>query len=303
MSIYAIPSFINLVIKLWLFWFGRDSLISKNRCLGALLLAFFSLNLAEFLSFHCIDNAHYTYLVVKYYWVSAVFSAAIMLMLSDQLTCQRIPSGLFTATAIILSYLIIATDTLIAGGVSIDYTVTRIPGVCYWILQLYVLTCVTGSAVLLAYGGRNLPDKQQRRKCTIVFLGFIPIVLSVIVVFAFMQAGIRMNAVMIISTAITFFLAVLITTEVRYSLLNLLTSTPVISVHMVRQVVSLMYEICRNRSFNLKYFLQKIENILIIAVLDINNGDRRGTAKQLGMHISSLNKKLQKIHEGCDNKR
>lgn len=298
MSVYVLPSFINLVIKLWLFWFGRDSLISRNRFLGALLLAFFSLNLAEFLSFYCIDNAHATYLVVKYYWVSAVFSAALMVILSDQLTSQRIPPGLFTATALILACLIIATDTLIAGGASIGYTVTRIPGECYWILQIYILICVTASAVLLAYGGRALADKQKRRKCTIIFLGFIPIVVSVIVVFAFMQVGIKMNAVMIVSSAITFFLAVLITAEVRYSLLNLLTSTPVISFHIIRRIVSLMYEICHDRSFNLKGFLQNIENILIMAVLDINNGDRRGTANQLGMHISSLNKKLQKIHDG-----
>ena len=297
MGIYIFPSFVNLVIKLWLFWYGRASLTGKHRCLGALLVAFFALNLAEFIAFFCIGNEYHTILIVKCYWIAAVFSAAFMLLLADELTLRRIPAGLLTATAVLLALLIAATDRLIAGGTSIGYTVTRIPGEYYWILQIFVLGSVLGSVLLLAYGGLYLPDRQQRRKCTIIFLGFLPIVISVAVVLALMQSGLRINAAIIVSSAITFFLVVLVTAEVRYSLLNLLTLTPVITVRVITQICASLKDIYRDRSISLKYLLQNIESVLILVVLDINDGDRKDTARQLGMHVSSLNKKLQKINE------
>ena len=297
MSIFALPSFINLVIKLWLFWYGRESILSKNRFLWLMLLAFFMLNLIEFLEYF-LNDQRYALANVLAYWVSAVTAVTAMLMFADRLTFQKIPLSLPVIAVAAYSYFILFTRELISGVDSIGYSITRIPGPYYWTLQIYILVSILGAIFLLLYGGLFHKDLKQRKRCTVSFFALLPVVVTTIAVISMMQLGLRVNAAIVISTSITCFLAILIIAEIHYSLFNILTATPVISMHVTRQILVLMINICRKRSIKLKHFLQTIENILIVATLEVNEGNRKLTAKQLDMHISSLNKKLQKINNG-----
>jgi hypothetical protein len=297
MSFFAIPSFINLIIKLWLFWYGRESIFTKNRFLGLLLLSFFSLNLVEFLQYYLNDELHALANILAY-WLVAVIAATVMLIFADKLTYQRIPVILPIVVIAIFSYFIIFTRTLISGVDSIGYSITRIPGSYYWVLQCYILISVLGSAVLLLCGGLFHKDMLRRKKCSVVFFALLPVVVATVIILSLMQIGLKVNAALVVTTAITCFLAILIFTEIHYSLFNILTATPVISLQVSRQIIKLMVDICRKRSIKLKSFLQGIENILIVVALEVNEGNRKRTARQLDMHISSLNKKLQKFHNG-----
>lgn len=301
MSIYAVPSFLALIVKAWLFWFSRDSLLTHNRPLGLFLLALFCLNLAEFNLFFYVDKPEKALGMMLFYWSSAIASVASFLYLASRLAGYSLSSYLLLSAAVLMILTVVTSDFFIAGTTAIAYSVTRIKGEYYLLLQLYVLFHLFFGLFLLAQAGRNHSDVWVRKKCSVVFLSMLPTVLAVTVVLLLMHLEFDINATGIVSVTIIFFLAAIIFTESKYSLLNLLTIalTSKESLYFKQILIPEIHFLCSvysGKKMRIKEELKEFERVLIMVALEENNGNRHHTAEQLGLSKAGLDTKLRNLN-------
>ena len=294
MSFYIIPSFINLVIKAWLFWYGRQTLLRTNRALGILLISFFLFNLAELISFLMMGHFQYYDVVGRAYYVTAIFGATMMLIYADTLSIRYINWKLPIILAICLSLFVIFSNTIIAGVSSLGYILTRVPGPYYWIVLVYGLGC-TISALILLFTGLHQEDLQRRRFCGVIFLGFLPIVLTAIIVVLMMAVGIRINAAILLTSAITLFLVITIYTEIYKPVIGLLTITPVIGARVAVSLYQMIMHFYRTRKLDMRIIMKNIEEVFIYSAFEASEGKRQNAADMLSIPLSTFNEKLRKI--------
>jgi hypothetical protein len=297
-SIYAFPSFIALIIKAWLFWFGRYSLITTNKPLGFFLSALFCLNLAEFNLFFYVDNAEEAMPIMRFYWASAILSVSSFLYLSGLLSGHRIYITPLWFFALVMLLYVMFSELLIAGTESINYSVTRIKGDYYILLVVYVLFHLFLGLGFLINSSMKHQDKWVRKKCTVVSLAMIPTILAVTTVLVLMQLGIKINATTIVSLTIIIFLFALIYTEEKYSLLNILVLFPtskesIILRKILALLVDYLYRLYNKRTIKFKVVIKEIESVLVQAALEENEKDKDATAEQLCLHKNTINNKIK----------
>lgn len=295
MSFYAIPSLINLIIKFWLFLQGRQSLVRENRCLGLLLLAFFSLNLAEFISFGLIDQPQYSEVIGRFYYITVIFVITMMLAYADHLTFKKIPQGILLFLATCLSLSVVFTDYIIAGVTNLGYTNTRIAGDYYWTFQVFVFLSTISSVVLLFMGSCSLPDRRQRRICSIILYSFIPIVLTIFTVVIMMALGYKINAAIYLTSSITIFLVIVIYAEINYRFMNFLSTAPMLGSRLSSSFFRAFSGLFKEKSLDIRSFIKELEGIFIVCAFEMCNGNRQEAADLLGIPQSTFNEKLRKL--------
>lgn len=298
MSLYAIPSFFALIIKAGLFWFGRDTLISSHKALFCFLLALFFLNFAEFNLFFYTKTPTEAEGMIRLYWVSAAFSVSIFVFLASHFANYSFSVLKCVTPAVIFATVILFSDFLIAGAQSIGYSVTRVKGDYYNLLQIYIVINLLIGLLTLFYAGLKHNNQWTRKKCSVIFVGMLPTVFAVIGVLVLMQLGYVINATVIVSVTILFLLATIIFTEKKYSLLNLLRIAPMSKESrylkkILDPSIKFLMFLYSGKKISLKQQMKKIESILISTALEENNGDRHATAEQLGISKSGLDVKLR----------
>ena len=298
MSVYAIPSLLALLIKTWLFWFGRRSLLDYNISLGFFLVALFCLNLAEFNLFFYVDKPEQAMGWMLFYWLSAILAVSSFVYLSGQLSGYPISLRHIMPLTFIMLFILYSTNLFVAGTEAISYSVTRIKGDYYNFLQIYILVHLFIGLSLLGYAGFRHKDKWIRKKCSIIFIAMLPTVVAVATVLFLMQIGIHVNATGIVSLTVVFFLVAIIFTETKYSLLNLLVIAPLSrESRYLKQILSpavnFLFFIYNGKKIRLKDQLKQIEMVLIMTALEENQGDKHATAAQLGISKPGLDVKLR----------
>lgn len=298
MSIYAVPSFIALVVKAWLFWYSQKSLVEHNRPLGVFLAALFCFNLAEFNLFFFVDKPEEAIGWIRFYWMSGVLSVSSFLYLSSVLSGYTFNLRYISFLSFLMVLMVLFTDLFIAGAESIGYSVTRIKGSHYNFLQIYVLANMFMGMSALGYAGFFHKNIWTRKKCTIVFLAILPTILAITIVLGLMQSGIHINATVVVSVMILFFLFAVIFTETKYSLLNLLRIAPLSRESrylksVLNPSIGFLCDVYSGKKLKLKEQMREIEIAYIMAVIEENNGDKLAAADQLGISKSGIHAKIK----------
>ncbi|OMH30315.1 helix-turn-helix domain-containing protein [Motiliproteus sp. MSK22-1] len=304
MEIYALPSAIALVIKLWLFVRARGVLLKENTVLGLFLASLFFLNLCELTLFSYINDISRAGLVLLLYYVALFFTVTSLVNLSARLSGLStfyLPRVYYSSVGLLAAFLF-GSDALIAGAQSIGYSITRVPGEYYWIVQAYVITGLLLSLTLLTIGTIKQSQHFLRRRCLVVLLGFLPTILAFISVVVLMQLGYKVNATVLVSLTITFFLVVLILTESKSAQFNLLRWVPFTQERIqFKNSYALILEALGHTHYQepikLKEKLQQIEEQIIKLAVQSTDGNQARAAAQLGISKSTLNRKLKNKDE------
>lgn len=292
---YAIPSFCAIIIKAWLLWRGKSQ-AGENGALILLLGALLSLNMVEFNMFILPQEIAW---LMHLYYCAAVFAAASILNLflcltGDSTTNLKKINGVL---AVIIGAGSLVPGVIIAGVENIGYTFMRIPGTLYIVWAVYIVSTLLFSVILLIAGYRSSKDVLQRRRCLAILLGLLPFICIAIAVIFLMIAGVRINATVILSSAVIFFLFALIYSEQRYGLFKILARVPfteeyALRTELVNQVKNIESNVFGSPGeIAFKDQIKKIESLYIDLAIIANDGNKTHAATALGISNATLHRK------------
>lgn len=301
MSLLAFPSILALVIKLWLFRVSGKALFVSNPFLAYFLCSLFALNLVEltfFLQLIPPDNA--LPILISYY-IAAIYSAAAYLAIAINLVRpSRLTQVSVFLMATLMAVLMCIPDLVIAGVTYISYSITKIPGEYYWLLQIYLVgILIIGTAILL-YGLFYHQNSLTRKRCLAILISTVPMTIAVISVVGLMALGYPINGAVILSLVTTLTLIILIYTESRYRLFLFLSYVPYtiendIRKHiaiLVRQSVEALFK--QGGTLDMKSISAKFESALIEMAIEATNGNKTHAAEILQIGKATLHRKLSR---------
>lgn len=293
------PSFLAISIKAWLLVnSNKRNLLVNHWPLMLVFLGTGGTNLVEFLSFSRLINPGMFALRVYYLSLILSFLGLFDLSIRNVFTTARV-RDLFINTATILAVLLVGlvffTHLVVAGYESIDYSITRVAGPAYWLFQVFALVSLALSIGLNLYG--SFGRTTSHRKCKATLVCFLPYAVSIIAVIILMQAGIHINASIIVPIATSYLLLVLIYMEDRNAVFRLLTKVPYSRERksyrlLAAEIEDFLGNALNGNSMSLKEFTGVLEKHVVSLAVEMSNGNQARAADLLNTSKSSVCRKL-----------
>ena len=307
MTFYAIPSLCAILVTVWLLWWGRSN-FSGNSALALLASALLTMNLIEFTTFMLLDSPQHLQWLYHLYYAAGAITAAATVHLFLHLIGK---TGLYFISinwliAAVIAAMSLTPGVIIAGVENIGYTFMRIPGELYTVWAVYIVSTLLFSIVLLAGGYRHSNDLLLRRKCLAVLIAILPAIGCAIVIVCLMVAGVKINATVVLSSAVIFFVVALIYSEQRYDLFKLLARVPFTEEYALRsELANQLRQIeCNafggNEHASFKQQIRKIEALYVDLAIVANNGNKTHAAAALGISNATLHRKATRRHPRID---
>ena len=300
MSYLAISSIVALLIKLSLFWVGKSALFRDNWPLALFLIALCVLNFAELMSFASIGNDQLIMSILQTYYAAAVIAAAALFYLSLHIIGASTRHAMASfAVAITIALLTFVPNVMLAGYESIGYSVTRIPGDFFFILQFYLVGTLILSAGLLLYGAIQSKSSLVNQRSLIMLISTLPLVFFTVILTLALSMGAKINGAVIISLMTSLMLVILIYTEKRYRLFKFLSYIPYTREHELRTRASRLVEQMIDDLFNgesaVKYkdIRSEFEATMIELAIESTGGNKTHAAKILGIGKATLHRKIE----------
>lgn len=299
--LYSLPTIIALTTKLLIFWLGRYSLCAANYPLWLCLILLFGMNIFELTAFLYVHKNHGTLFVLSGYYACAISSRIALLWLALRI-------GSYSNTiwkTVIIGFTIICALTLfipnagLAGAQSISYSITRIAGPYYWILQVGLTLPLTMCFCMLAYCAIRHRNDGARRRALVLAIGIAPMFIAVISVAILMQCGIPMNASIIIAVAVNLLMAVLLYTENKEGLFRFLSFVPYTEER--RFINRLRNLTIRETLPSLYEFRSSAEQALAQRALNNCQGNKSAAARLLKISRPTFLRKLKGVADNEDN--
>jgi len=194
MSFLAVSSIVALLIKFSLFWVGKSALFRENQPLALLLVVLCALNLVELMSFVYAGNEHALVIVIQAYHAAAILAAAAFFYLSIHTTRgNKLYAATSFAASIIIAILTFIPGVMISGIESIGYSITRIPGGYFPILQIYLIGTLLLSCAILILGALKSTDHLVNKRSLIFLISAAPLVFFAITITITLSLGIKIN--------------------------------------------------------------------------------------------------------------
>ncbi len=212
------PAIIALMIKVGIYWYARTSKTHNvhTRLFLFFLFALSAQNIAEIAHFYVLASGVIPEFEVRIYYIASIAAAALLLHLSialawkpQSLKAARWLYSLSYLYAVILIVLVASGESVIQGFEPIVYTVTRIPGPLFGLLEIYLFSSCGLALISFSFGTLYQHTPHQRAQNALLLTAVLPIIIIVIVVLGLLHVGIKwLNASVILPMGITFFLAV-----------------------------------------------------------------------------------------------
>lgn len=296
MSVLILPSFIALVLKVWMIWYARENLKS-NPTLPLVILLMLVWNCAEFLSFSTWRSALNPEALLRCYYVGLTLTAtaiaqAIMRVLNIQTSAAYIT---LWAAGFCTTLLVAIPGLALMGVTEISYSITRIPGPLYPVWQLFMLVSLSVVIALLIHGNLHSKDLIARRRTFALMVGLAPLIGMGLSVLLSMQIGYKVNGTLLLSLMSSFFLVTLIYTEQRYRLFKLLSFVPYtpereLNTQFKQATLNLHQGAYTNAGF--KDQLKELETLCLRMAIYAADGNKTQAARNMGISSATLHRKL-----------
>lgn len=298
MSLLIVPSFIALVLKLWVLWYARRR-IQENPILLLTIVIMLIWNGAEFLSFS-EWRQHFAgdLLLYSYYIGLTLTTGALAHVIGRVFKIQQMAFyTVLWVTCLSCTMLIAIPGLALLGHEEISYSITRIPGPLYPVWQMYIVSVICAMLGALIYGSAQLKELLQRRRCFALLIGLSPLLGTGIVILISMQLGMAINGTMLLSLMSSFFLLTLLYTEQRYNLFRLLSFVPYTPEHALNkrfeQAVARMRQDSYTANSNgLKGPLKELEALCLQMAIYAADGNKTQAARNVGISSATLHRKL-----------
>lgn len=289
-----VPSLTAILIKLLIFWLGRNSIKNISPWVCLFLIGLFGANFIELISFIFLNVAAdwvVKFFLTAYYGFLVVCSVGF-LAIACELTGKfnkrnsRLIAFLMLAGLLVL----VVPGAGLNGFESIGYSFTRIPGDFYWVLQFVIPGGWLIGLTILFQHMKKGEDWYSKRRAYALLLATSPAGIGILFVAILMQLNYQINATLVISVTTNFFLAVLIYTEYEYRLFRFLSCVPATEENkIIKQAAKVLS--CANNS-KLAVVVSDFEKILIEDSLRKHGYNKMQTANFLGISKTTLNRKI-----------
>lgn len=229
--IHELPSFVALIFKLILLVYAAKSTVknSVTKVYMALLVLLSLFNFVEFTGINYLARNGFDEVVNQFgfvYFFLLIPAIAVMLHISIRLSFDSTVSYLkknylflLYIPVLLLEFLLIFTDQLIAGFAPFKYSILRVPGPLYFIFETFATVYMLAATFNLLHGARNQRTALARTRNRLWLLALAPIVLVVIYLITANHFGwTKLTSTFYFPIAITFFLLVTTYATYRYRL-------------------------------------------------------------------------------------
>lgn len=306
---FALPSLTAFLILAWIiFRADKISIVKESKPLALLFFSLVGISFIEFGTYTKLLTP--SLLLMKLFYISCfigmsgIFSQALKVSGLSVIFIKRTYKGL-GAFCIFLIILMLGSNLLVSGFEFISYSYTREPGQFYWLVQLFLISTILSTILLLTIGTKN-KNKIDARRSKFLLLSISPLLLIALVLIILMQSGIKINASIIFPVFISYYLMMILQTEKDESLFSLLMKVPFsreresfkeISKEVQQFLISTelsFSEKTKMDSLSLKDLTASIEGLIVEHAVKLNQGSQVRAASLLGVSSSSICRKKNK---------
>jgi hypothetical protein len=305
MELLILPSVLAISIKIGIFLRYHTSLSRENLDLGLFFVAVFFLNIFEMLSIQSEFSPDSSLLILLAYYCCVVFTVHGFINVALKYSqfdwhSSRIRLGLNALLALLIVN-IIFNRNIIAGVEPMNaFTLTRIAGDGYWVIQSYLVLGLAMAVALLIRGMIKADTNIARQKCMVVMVSAAAPVLTAVGVVALMAAGININAAIFMSLAMSLMLGLIVFAEEKSRLFRLLTFLPYTRERQLHKQLLAKITDCVAVSdepdrapVNLKQVMKDLEGSVVEHVLDYYQGNQKKAAHALGVSEATLSRRAR----------
>ena len=306
----SFPALTSALILCWVILKSdKRQILKSQKPTAALYFCLLSICLIEFTSYTQIVPA--SLLTLKLYYtfclagLTSIFCIAASLYEPPTNKGRRmlkLSTYLILLSCISLLGILLSTDLLISRIDRISYSITRIPGEFYFLIQWYLAAAALGTITLLASTAINSPNRVNSAKAKVLLAAITPLILAGIAIVMLMQVGFKINATIIYPIFITYFLLTIINAEKHETLFSMLMRIPFtkerksvkdlsnkIQDYLIDSELSNVQSSTNKAS--LKTLTQTIENMIVEHTVSLTNGSQVQAAHLLGISASSITRK------------
>ncbi len=287
MEYYFIPALIALLFKLFIMKEAIGKNVGSNAVIS-LILVFACHNAIELIGYiRFLDDQTVSTLFRTYYVASIL---GLLALAGYSLTMANLHSPtlliIITAVAVVLSILVLSSNSVIAGSQSIGYSITAIKGEYYSAFMLYALLMLLAIPSSLLYGFLNASTQTELARCLCSLLALVPLIVTSIVVWIFKTLEVEINSAGIVPIATTFYLYFLIKSESTHHITDFRRYLPFsLERRSAKRFVEIADSYARstNRTNAYNEFREALERQAIFYTLEKCNGNVSQAAAMMGL--------------------
>lgn len=291
MSIFALPAVFALLTKIWVYALARKSEHTSKTFLC--LLGFFAIhNLSEFVVLAQFFKAGVTESVLlRLYYVALFFSLGYMCVFAMSVANQKKNikySFSILVIAFVLSLIVVFSDWIVAGSLSLGYTVTAVKGSYYFVFQFFVILGFLCIAYTLGRSYLTTFDIRIQLKCFYAMLALSPVIIMSLLVMLMMQMGFQYTGVVLLPFASTLVLLIVVKTEKDNDLIRIRNRLPFTARARAERKIIGIYRQHLDGDLGFHEARDEIEKIFIESALDRSANNKTLAAELLGLRRSTL---------------
>ncbi len=204
----SLPAIVALTIKLLIILYARAS-DSHNRETQLFLLFLFAVaivDIAEIAHFYGLANGRLPIVEFTLFYVAGLTALALLLHLAASLALEPHQprsgralalSGYTYGGALIL--LLLGTPLIVTGFERVGFTLTRVPGPLYVLLEIYTIGVCLAVLALFAYGALYQATARNRARCALLLAGLVPgatVLMAILVLLRFEITWLNSRAIL-----------------------------------------------------------------------------------------------------------
>lgn len=272
-------------------WRLRDRVRTANIYAKCVFIGLFGANSAELAAFGFVDDPRSGLFVLSCYYIFILLAICGLLCLTLNVSgnCTKIVRGAIGTIFAITIAAIIIPGAAFSGVKSIDYSITRVPGPFYFVVQfglLIPLILSLGAMLITSKKGATYAIKRQSK---ILLIAFTPFISACILVISLMAFKVPVNAAVIVSVAVIATLLILILSHRTEDQFNLMCYVP--NSHE-RKLSKTARSFMANPSLGIIEARSFIECEMIKEALRLAGNNKKQASEILGISRQTLQRKI-----------
>lgn len=210
MTLIMVPAFIALLIKLPLIMVAGSSSRVQPKWFYFVLI-FCLQNLSEIAVLVNFSEGTYSDFVIRNFYVCSIAVLAFCLIYVVDSSCSVLFRSLVyctIGTAVILSSLIVLSNSVVAGSLPLSYSVTALQGEHYYLFRVFGLSVCAMILSVLIWRYVRSSNQEVRLRAMWTLIALAPPLLITISVIVLMASGYKVNALLFTPIGSTLFLII-----------------------------------------------------------------------------------------------
>ena len=289
MSYIIVPAVLALVAKIAVLVLSRKAKPASKLFLPIVIL-FAIHNLCEVLILWDFLRGVEGAMMVKTYYVLTVVGWSMIFLYAHNISSIKVkkPEVILIAAPLLLVSMIAFSGLIVSGSTVIEHSLTAVRGDFYWIWQMFCVTAVVATCLILWLGFRNSKDHFVEIQCVYAGFALAPLVLANFLILSLMAFGFNVNAVVIVPIATTLFVAILLASEYQHKLTDIRRYIPWSDERKTVQKIMEVFSDYSRDDIEYRQAVSEIERLLVMQKYDKSEGNASVTAGKMGMPRSSL---------------